>query len=47
VRFPWMLGWPTAAGLPGPQPARQFTFPVTAAYSAAGALEACSLLLVA
>ena len=31
----------------GPQPAGQFTFPVTAAYSAAGTLEACSLLLVA
>ena len=31
----------------GPQPAGQFTFPVTAAYSATVALEACSLLLVA
>jgi hypothetical protein len=47
VRFPWMLQWPTAAGLPEPQPALQFTFPVTAAYSAVVALEACSLLLVA
>jgi len=46
VRFAWLPRAPAAAGLPGPQPARQFTFPVTAAYSATGALEACSLLLV-
>ncbi len=31
----------------GPQPAGHFTFPVTAAYSATVALEACSRLLVA
>jgi hypothetical protein len=31
----------------GIQPAGQFTFPVTAAYSATVALEACSLRLVA
>lgn len=47
VRFAWMPALPAAAGAPGAQHASQLTFPVLAAYSAAVALEACSLLLVA
>ena len=47
--FVWIAGQarPQRQDRQGPQPAGQFTFPVTAAYSAAVALEACSLLLVA
>jgi hypothetical protein len=47
--FVWIAGQarPQPQDRKGPQPAGQFTFPVTAAYSATVTLEACSLLLVA